>query len=195
MPASAYDICVVGGAGHVGAPLAVVLACCGFRTLIYDLNHAAVRSLLAGGFPFVEEGGEAALHEALASGRLSGSSSREDVAQAETLVLTIGTPIDEFQNPGWQAVNSCVAELITHLRKTKLIVLRSTVSPGTTDRLQHYVRSKGLEVLVAFCPERVVQGRAIDEIQRMPQIISGTSPEAEQRAAVIFGRLATNLVG
>jgi UDP-N-acetyl-D-mannosaminuronic acid dehydrogenase len=190
----AHDICVVGGAGHVGAPLSVVLACRGFRTLIYDVNEAAVRSVLSGCFPFVEEGGEATLREALASGRLSGSWRSEDVMQAETLVLTIGTPIDEFQNPVWHAVTRCVADLLPHLGHTRLIVLRSTVSPGTTDRLQQYLESQGLDLPVAFCPERVVQGRAIDEIQRMPQIISGTSAEAEQRAAAIFGRLATSLV-
>src|SRR5258707_9246878 len=96
-----YDVGVVGGAGHVGAPLSVVLACRGLRTLIYDVNDAAVRSILAGSFPFIEERGEATLREALATGRLSGSSRREDVTQAETVVLTIGTPIDEFQNPVW----------------------------------------------------------------------------------------------
>src|SRR3984893_10394053 len=130
----AHDICLVGGAGHVGAPLSVVLACRGFRTLIYDVNDAAVRSILAGCFPFVEERGEATLHEALASGRLSGSSRREDVTEAENLVLTIGTPIDEFQNPVWQAVTKCVADLLPYLGNTRLVVLRSTVSPGTTDR-------------------------------------------------------------
>src|ERR1700730_4902086 len=150
MSTSPHDICVVGGAGHVGAPLSVVLACRGFRTLIYDVNDAAVRSILAGSFPFVEERGEPTLREALASGRLSGSSRREDVTQAETVVLTIGTPIDEFQNPVWQAVTRCVADLLPHLGNTKLIVLRSTVSPGTTDRLQQYLASKGLELPVAF---------------------------------------------
>jgi len=194
MPTFPHDICVVGGAGHVGAPLAVVLACRGFRTLIYDVNDAAVRSILAGCFPFVEAGGEATLHDALASGRLSGSSRRDDVARAETVVLTIGTPIDEFQNPIWQAVTNCVAALLPHLRHTELVVLRSTVSPGTRDRLQQYLDSKGLDLPVAFCPERVVQGQAIDEIQRMPQIVSGTSAEAEERAAAIFGRVATSLV-
>ena len=191
---SQYDICVVGGAGHVGAPLAVVLACRGFRTLIYDLNNEAVKSILAGRFPFIEDGGEAALREALDSGRLSGSSQREDVARAETLIVTIGTPIDEFQNPVWQAVTGCVADFLPHLHNTKLIILRSTVSPGTTDRLQRFLHSKGLSIPVAFCPERVVQGRAIEEIQRMPQIVSGTSPEAERRADAIFGRLAPTLV-
>ena len=61
-----YDICVIGGAGHVGAPLAVVFANRGFRTLIYDLNGESVRSLMGGRFPFIEQGGEEQVQQALA---------------------------------------------------------------------------------------------------------------------------------
>ena len=189
-----YDICVIGGAGHVGAPLAVVFANRGFRTLIYDLNAESVRSLMAGRFPFIEQGGEAQLQQALASGQLFGSSTRADIAAADALVVTIGTPIDEFQNPGWDAVTGCVDELLPYMRDTKLLILRSTVAPGTTDRVQQLLTRRGFKTAVAFCPERVVQGQAIDEIQRMPQIISGTTPEAEQQAAAIFSRIATSVV-
>lgn len=190
----AFDVCVVGGAGHVGAPLATVLAARGFRTLIYDINESGVRSLLDGRFPFLERGGEALLREALASGRLAGSTRIEDVARAETVVLTIGTPIDEFQNPDWEAVSRCVTDLLPYLTNTQLLVLRSTVAPGTTDRLQQFLTDRGVTLPVAFCPERVVQGQAIEEIQQMPQIVSGTSDVAERRAAAIFGRIATGLV-
>jgi UDP-N-acetyl-D-mannosaminuronic acid dehydrogenase len=191
---STYDICVIGGAGHVGAPLAIVLAARGFRTLIYDINDAAVRSIMDGRFPFLEHGGESLLRQALAAGRLSGSSCRDEVAQADVLVITIGTPIDEFQNPVWDAVTQCVTELLPHMRNTKLLILRSTVAPGTTDRLQQLLSSRGYTTAVAFCPERVVQGQAIDEIQRMAQIISGTSSLAEEQAAGIFGHVATSVV-
>jgi UDP-N-acetyl-D-mannosaminuronic acid dehydrogenase len=56
---SNFDVAVVGGAGHVGIPLSLVLADRGFRTLIYDINEAAIRSLQAGQLPFIEEQGEA----------------------------------------------------------------------------------------------------------------------------------------
>jgi UDP-N-acetyl-D-mannosaminuronic acid dehydrogenase len=189
-----YDICVIGGAGHVGAPLAAVLATRGFKTLIYDINDSALRSIMTGRFPFVEEGAESLLQQAIATGYLAGSSRKEDVATADTLIVTIGTPIDEFHNPVWEAVTSCVADLLPHLHNAKLLILRSTVAPGTTDRLQRFLAQQGLNVPVAFCPERVVQGRAVEEIQRMPQIISGTSPQAEDAAADIFNRVATSVV-
>jgi UDP-N-acetyl-D-mannosaminuronic acid dehydrogenase len=194
MSPSTYDICVIGGAGHVGAPLATVLAARGFRTLIYDLNDAAVRSIMNGRFPFLEQGGESLLRQGLAAGRLFGSSRQDQVADADVLVVTIGTPIDEFHNPVWDAVSRCVTDLLPYMGTTKLLILRSTVAPGTTDRLQQLLSRRGITTAVAFCPERVVQGQAIDEIQRMPQIVSGTSAAAEEHAAEIFGRVATSVV-
>lgn len=189
-----FDICVVGGAGHVGAPLATVFAARGFRTLIYDINEAAVKALMAGRFPFAEAGGDAALAQALSSGTLAASSSLDAVAKARVVVVTIGTPVDEFQNPVWDAVTKCISGLLPALGATELLMLRSTVAPGTTDALQRFLASRGMALPVAFCPERVVQGQAIEEIQRMPQIVSGTSPAAEDRAAALFERVASSVV-
>jgi UDP-N-acetyl-D-mannosaminuronic acid dehydrogenase len=189
-----FDVCVVGGAGHVGAPLATVLAARGFRTLIYDINADAVGAVISGRFPYAEAGGGAMLQEALRSGRLAGTSTLADVAGARNVVVTIGTPVDEFQNPEWDAVTKCVGGLLPALAHAELLVLRSTVAPGTTEGLQRFLVERGLDLPVAFCPERVVQGQAIDEIQHMPQIVSGTSPLAETRAAAIFERVAKSLV-
>ena len=191
---SHVDICVVGGAGHVGAPMATVLASKGLSTLIYDTNAQAIASILAGRFPFIEHEGDAHLVAALASGHLFGSSDPADVARASTVLLTIGTPVDEFQNPRWEAVTDCVRALLPSLAHASLLVLRSTVAPGTTARLQAFLDAQGMNLPVAFCPERVVQGRAIDESQRMPQIVSGTSELAVARATEIFARVTPSLV-
>src|SRR5438045_7765199 len=94
-----YDVCIVGGAGHVGAPLALVLAKHGFRTLIYDVNRAALDTLASGKMPFLEHGGPELLREVLPTGRLGWSSNIADLAGIPLIVLTIGTPIDEFHNP------------------------------------------------------------------------------------------------
>jgi UDP-N-acetyl-D-mannosaminuronic acid dehydrogenase len=189
-----FDVCVVGGGGHVGAPLATVFASRGLKTLAYDVNEQAVAALRTGRFPFAESGGDAVLADALASGCLTASSSLADVGRSRAVVVTIGTPVDEFQNPVWDAVSRCIEELLPVLGRTELLVLRSTVSPGTTDSLQQFLADRGCTIPVAFCPERVVQGQAIDEIQGMPQMVSGTSPLAESRAAALFERIASSLV-
>jgi UDP-N-acetyl-D-mannosaminuronic acid dehydrogenase len=110
------------------------------------------------------------------------------------VILTIGTPIDEFHNPVRSVVTDCVRELFPYLDGTRLLILRSTVSPGTTDELDRFLKRNGKHIAVAFCPERVVQGNAIKEIQTMPQIVSGTTPEAEEMAAEIFQRVTPKII-
>src|ERR1017187_5011488 len=78
-PQPKYEVVVVGGAGHVGAPLSIVLAKKGFRTLIYDISHNALDTLAKGKLPFLEEGGEPLLKEVLAEGKLGFSNNVADI--------------------------------------------------------------------------------------------------------------------
>jgi UDP-N-acetyl-D-mannosaminuronic acid dehydrogenase len=110
------------------------------------------------------------------------------------IIITIGTPIDQFHNPVLRVITECVDALLPHLSDGQTVILRSTVFPGVTEYLHRYFRSRGLLVKVAFCPERVVQGLAIKEILTLPQIVSGTTPESEEAAAQLFARIAPSVV-
>jgi UDP-N-acetyl-D-mannosaminuronic acid dehydrogenase len=189
-----YDVCVVGGAGHVGVPLSLVLAESGRKTLILDVNEAALATMAAGELPFFEHGGEALLEKVLAGGGLAFSSDAKSVAQATWVVVTIGTPIDEFHNPEVSNLTRCFDELMPYLRDDQTIILRSTVAPGTTNYVGNYLRRHGKKARLAFCPERVVQGKAVQEIRALPQLISGTSPEAVAEAKKLFSKIAPELV-
>jgi UDP-N-acetyl-D-mannosaminuronic acid dehydrogenase len=189
-----YDVCVVGGAGHVGAPLALVLAKHGFRTLIYDINRTTLETLASGRLPFLEHGGPELLQEVLPTGRLGFSADPADVAGVKYVIFTIGTPIDEFHNPKLGVVLDCVDELLPYLSDGQTLILRSTVFPGVTERVDRHLRSKNRQILVAFCPERVVQGHSIKELQTLPQIVSGTTKEAEDAAAAVFSKIAPSIV-
>jgi UDP-N-acetyl-D-mannosaminuronic acid dehydrogenase len=192
--ASTYDVCVIGGAGHVGAPLAVVMATKGLRTLVYDLDPAAMATLAKGTFPFLEEGGEPELKKALASGHLGFTSDISTLRGIPDLIVTIGTPIDEFHNPMLRVVRQCIDDLLPYLSDDQTIILRSTVFPGVTEYVHDYLRANGKQTKVAFCPERVVQGEAIRELQSLPQIVSGTTAAAEDEAARLFAKIAKKIV-
>src|SRR5262245_54126989 len=129
---SNYDVGVVGGAGHVGVPLTLVLASRGLRTLIYDTNETSMRELRAGRLPFLEEGGEALLQKAREQGTLEFSSEPRHLVGIPAVIVTIGTPIDEFQNPNLSLLTRCVDALLPHLTSDQTIILRSTVAPGST---------------------------------------------------------------
>jgi len=189
-----YDVCIVGGAGHVGAPLALVLAKHGFNTLVYDVNRAALDALASGKMPFLENGGPELLKEVLPTGRLGFSDKITDLADIPQIVLTIGTPIDEFHNPMLRVVLDCVDTLLPHLSGGQTLILRSTVFPGVTDYIDQYLRNQGKQVMVAFCPERVVQGHSITELQTLPQIVSGTTKAAEESAVRLFAQIAPSIV-
>jgi UDP-N-acetyl-D-mannosaminuronic acid dehydrogenase len=193
-PNNDFDVCIVGGAGHVGVPLALVLADTGFKTLIFDINKAAIEKMQAGELPFLEEGGERLLKDVLATGRLEFSASADQLARAEFVVVTIGTPIDEFHNPNLSLLTRCLDEWVSFLRDDQTIILRSTVAPGTTTYIDNYLRRQGKQTRLAFCPERVVQGKGIEEIRALPQLISGTSPEAVANAKRLFCKIASEVV-
>jgi UDP-N-acetyl-D-mannosaminuronic acid dehydrogenase len=188
------DITVVGGAGHVGIPLVLALAEAGMRVNINDLNQANLDTLQAGRLPFIEDGAERALAKALGAKRLVFTNSPDRVSTPGPVIITIGTPIDEFLNPVRRVVQACVDALLPRLADGQLIVLRSTVFPGTTDWLAAYLETQGRKMKVAFCPERVVQGFGLKELRAMPQIVSGCTPEAERGAIDLFERITPEVV-
>lgn len=188
------DLTVVGGGGHVGIPLVLAFAEAGFRVNVNDLNREVLETLKSGRLPFIENGGEALLAQALERDRLMFSDSPAGISGPGPVIVTIGTPIDEFHNPTREVVQECIDDLLPHLVDGQLLVLRSTVFPGTTDWVASYIQRKGRDLKIAFCPERVVQGHGIRELKEMPQIVSGTTLEAEAEAVKLFSVIAPELV-
>ena len=188
------DVTVVGGAGHVGIPLVLALAEAGLRVNVNDLNQTSLNTLESGRLPFIESGAEEVLAKALAGKRLVFTNSSNRISTSGPVIITIGTPIDEFLNPVRRVVQDCIEAMLPRLADGQLLVLRSTVFPGTTDWLASYLKAQGRNLKVAFCPERVVQGFGLKELREMPQIVSGTTPQAERDAAALFERITPEVV-
>ncbi len=189
-----YYVAVIGGAGHVGAPLSIVLASKGIPTLVNDLNKNSLALLASGKMPFLEDGAEPLLEKALKEKMLGFSSDPESIANASIVVVTIGTPIDEFHNPRLSVLTQCIDGLLPFINDDQLIILRSTVAPGVTDYLNRYLKNKGKNCPLAFCPERVVQGKGVEEIQTLPQLVSGTSDLAVKLASELFSKIAPDVI-
>jgi UDP-N-acetyl-D-mannosaminuronic acid dehydrogenase len=188
------DLTVVGGAGHVGIPLVLSFAAKGLTVNVNDLSIDNLAVLKSGRLPFIEHGAEDLLLNALRDNRLIFTSSPDSVSKTGPVIVTIGTPVDEFLNPERHVVLDCIDALLPHLNDGQLLILRSTLYPGTTDSIAAYLRAKNRDLKVAFCPERIVQGYGIDELRRMPQIVSGTTPEATAEATALFGAIAPEIV-
>ena len=188
------DVTVIGGAGHVGIPLVLALAEAGLRVNVNDLNKESLNTLEAGRLPFIEHGADSVLSKALINKRLIFTHSSDRISTGGPVIVTIGTPIDEFLNPVRKVVQDCIDAMLPSLVDGQLVVLRSTVFPGTTEWLATYLQAQGRKLKVAFCPERVVQGYGLKELREMPQIVSGTTLEAEHEAASLFERIAPEVV-
>src|SRR5215470_2928302 len=187
------DVVVVGGCGHVGLPLAIALAGRGARVGIYDVSQAAVEVVNGGGLPFAEPGAAEVLKRVVAEGRLSASTAPAMVASGEHVIVVIGTPVDEHLNPDQRAVPRALAGCAQFLRDGQLLVLRSTVYPGVTALVEKMIAGLGVAIDVAFCPERIAEGRAMTELFELPQIVAARTPAGLVRARALFGRLTATL--
>ena len=188
------DLVVVGGAGHVGLPLSLAFASTGLRVGIYDIDATAVTRIRGGEMPFAERGAPELLARMLAEQRLELSTDVAMLERTGVIVVVIGTPIDEFLNPKLSALRDTIRELLPHVRDGSLVILRSTVFPGTTELVAEMLRAAGKRVDVAMCPERIVEGQALEELRSLPEIIGADDDRAAERAAALFRRLQPNTV-
>jgi UDP-N-acetyl-D-mannosaminuronic acid dehydrogenase len=168
-------------------PLGLLLAETGKQVALVDINAAVVAQVNEGRMPFVERGGEELLRKVLARKTLRATLDASVVASADVVVLVTGTPVDEHLNPNIGTLDRVIDAYAAHVKPGQLLILRSTVYPGTTQRVAAGLAARGLDVDVAFCPERIAQGYALEESSKLPQIVSGVTPRAAERAASFFG--------
>jgi UDP-N-acetyl-D-mannosaminuronic acid dehydrogenase len=188
------DVVVIGGCGHVGLPLALAFADRGANVAIYDVSEASVAAVNSGKMPFAERGADEMLQRALAAGRLHASADPAVVGSAEHVIVVIGTPVDEHLNPDQNAIPKALGGCAPFLKDGQILILRSTVFPGVTALVEKMVAGLGLQIDVAFCPERIAEGKAMTELFELPQIVSSRTPGGADRAAKLFSMLTDQLV-
>jgi len=186
-----YKVAVIGAAGHVGLPLALVLADHGNETVGIDQNEAAVEKINSGAMPFYEKGAVPILRRCLASGRLRMTTDLSRVSGVDIVIIVLGTPVDGNFNPVLTDLIRLIDLLCPFLRKGQQIILRSTVSPGTTDRVKKIIEKKtgmveGEDFDLIYAPERVLQGKAISEIKHLPHLIGAYGEQSFERIGRFF---------
>jgi UDP-N-acetyl-D-mannosaminuronic acid dehydrogenase len=185
-------ISIVGGCGHVGLPLGIVLSQAGYFVTLYDINLDAVKLVNAGKLPFLENDAEEILKEQIKIKRIIATSTISDIADSSIIISTIGTPVDEFQSPVPRIFIDFLESINAGLRHGQLFILRSTVFPGTSRWIAEQLEPYGVDL--AFCPERIVQGDAINEIYKLPQIVSGANQIAVDRASALFKKIGIQII-
>src|SRR3990170_1112629 len=181
------------GIGRVGLPLALFLAHKGYKVYGIDVDSDKVALISSGKMPFLEEGASALLKKHLNKSFFV-SSDFKNIAAVKTIILTLGTPVDENMNPSLVQIDKALELARPYFTKGQLLILRSTVSPSTTGYVRSYLNDlKGIQVgtnfFLAFCPERIAEGRSLKELAEIPQIVGGVDRASSKRAAEFFRTL------
>jgi UDP-N-acetyl-D-mannosaminuronic acid dehydrogenase len=181
------------GIGRVGLPLAISFADAGLRVLGVDRDPAHVDRVNQGIMPFIEQGAAEVLRRVVETGRfMATSDGRSAVAQADVVIVTVGTPLGSDFRADRSQVESALADWGASLREGSLVIMRSTLSPGTTDHVvvrtleRATGRKIGAGLLVAFCPERIAEGKAMEELRTLPEIVGGVDEASGEAAAALF---------
>lgn len=184
------------GLGHIGLPLASLLTTGGFSVVAYDVDPNRVMQVKAGLPGFHELGLEQTLRGALQSGRMLVTDEEASLAAVEVSLITIGTPWNEREGmPDLSQLDAAVKTLGRNLRRGAVVVLKSTVAPLTTEeRVAPQLQSisgmtAGRDFGIAFSPERMIEGQAIQDFKTLPKIIGAIDDRSYEKAAAVLGAL------
>lgn len=188
-----YDVCIVGGLGHVGLPLGISLAKSGKKVILFDINKSAADIVSQGKVPFMEKGAEEILKEVIEK-TLFISSDGQVISDSYFVIIVIGTPVDEHLNPKFTIFKNFFESIMKYLKDDQHIILRSTVYPGTTEKVVEMLRNENKKTKVSFCPERIAEGKAIEEIRNLPQIIASFDEISFNEASELFKALTPDII-
>jgi len=193
MTAKNKNVCVVGGLGHVGLPLAISLAKAGMTVTVYDIDAKKSEKVKQGKMPFLEEGAEEALKQTLGN-NLFFSTDKKVISENYFVIVVIGTPVDEHLNPQFTVFKKFFEEILDYVHDDQHVILRSTIFPGTTEKVKALLAQKGKKTAVSFCPERIAQGQAMRELHTLPQIVASFDQTSSREAKELFSRLTEEVI-
>jgi len=180
------SVAIVGGGGHVGLPLSIVLAESGLKTYAFDISADVVETINSGTMPFIEKGATQKLQEVLRTGNLVVTTDPSCISSASYVVIVIGTPVDEYLSTNPNFVIKSILDLKPFFNSEQTIILRSTIFPGVTKKVIERLDKEFPGIKVAYCPERIVEGQALVELRTLPQIIGANNIESFESARRLF---------
>jgi UDP-N-acetyl-D-mannosaminuronic acid dehydrogenase len=186
-------VSIVGGGGRVGLPLGIVLSGAGHLVSIIDLDENRVKLINSRKMPFHEAGAEDLL-STLNTNQLNASNDNSRIEDSDICVLIVGTPVLEDGTPSANSLINLVTQLIPHLGNVKMLMLRSTVYPGITRKLKNLLFESGIDTKISFCPERIAEGNAIQELKSLPQIVGAEDDLAIELSNSIFSSIGSKVI-
>jgi UDP-N-acetyl-D-mannosaminuronic acid dehydrogenase len=189
-------VSIIGGCGHVGLPLSIAFAESDFEVVAYDISEQSVNLVNQGIVPFIERGAKEALNSILKKNKVNllATNDKKDLANSDLVIIVIGTDIDKHGNPRPMDILEVLSELLEIFSGNQIVMLRSTIIPGVTDKVKDFLNDNGLSPIVVYCPERIAEGNALNELKTLPQIIGAYSKADFLETEKYFSRLGVECI-
>ena len=186
------NICIIGGAGHVGAPLGIALSSKGYKVILIDKNQKNINKINKGQMPFLEDGCEKLLPLELKKKRISATSNLLEVKQCKYIIICLGTPVNTNFNPNLTNFLNFFYLLKKHLTSRHIIIIRSSIYPGICNKVYNIIKNKCKNL--SYCPERIAQGKSLKELPKLAQIVSGKNNKSKIESAKIFKKICKKTI-
>ena len=186
------NICIIGGAGHVGAPLGIALSSKGYKVILIDKNKKNINKINKGQMPFLEDGCEKLLPLELKKKRISATSDLLEVKKCKYIIICLGTPVNSNFNPNLKNFLNFFKTLKKYLTSKHIIIIRSSIYPGICNKVYSIVKNKCKNL--SYCPERIAQGQSLKELPKLAQIISGKNNKSKIESAKLFKKICKKTI-
>ncbi len=189
---------VIIGLGYVGLPLAITAAKSGYTVVGIDRNAEKVDCINMGISP-VEDIDNTQIKEVISNGSFKASTDYSEIRNATTVLICVPTPLLKDQIPDLSSVESAARALSKHLKKGSLVILESTVAPGTTrDFLAPLIwpdeNSNKSEIELAFSPERIDPLNKNWNLKNTPKIVAGLTDDSRKKAVEFYAKFVDEVV-
>lgn len=182
------------GLGYVGLPVACAFAQAGFYVVGADIDAERVALIQQGVSPIEgdEPGLAELLAEAIASGRLAATTDYQQLAAADVVLIDVETPVDDDHIPRYRALQAAVRSLASVLKRGGLVIVESTIAPGTVDHIVKPLLAEqtGWQVNQDFylgaCPERVMPGKLLANLRQLSRVCGGSTPEVAEAMVALY---------
>ena len=186
------NISIIGGAGHVGFALGLIFSSKGFNVSLIDKNRSNIKKINSGKIPFLEENSQKLLKTMIKKKRIYATDQINEISKSKYIIICISTPITNQLNPNLKPFINFFHQLKKKIKKDQIVIIRSSIYPGICEKVYKIIEKKCKNL--SYCPERIVQGKSIVELPKLPQLVSGKSKKAILESGKLFKTICKKII-
>ena len=185
-------VSIIGGAGHVGAPLGLALSSKGYNVILIDKNKENIKKINHGEMPFMEEGCSKLLKKMISRKKIVATLELNEVKKCKYIIVCLGTPINKRFEPNLKNFINFFYILRKYLNRNHIIIIRSSIYPGICNKVFNIIKNHCKNL--SYCPERIAQGKSLTELPKISQIISGKNTKSRLASGKIFKKVCGKII-